>query len=171
MLKIFGKEVLVPGRIELYPNDIVEHKMSLNVKVKKVLDNAVLPIQGSDGAAGFDLTAATEKFRPELSGPVFEYDTGLSFEIPAGHVGLVFPRSSITTKTSLTLGNCVGVIDSDYRGTVKFQFRTTPPGKKYSIGDRIGQIIILPIPAVSFEEITELSDSSRGENGFGSTGV
>ena len=143
----------------------------LNVKVKKTSDKAVLPIRGSEGAAGFDLTAATETFRAELSGPIFEYDTHLAFEIPKGHVGLVFPRSSITTKTSLTLGNSVGVIDSDYRGTIKFQFRTTPPGKKYSVGDRIGQIIIIPIPAVTFEEVSELDDTKRGEGSFGSTGV
>ena len=124
------------------------------------------------GAAGFDLVAAAEQFRPELTGPIFEYDTGLAFEIPEGHVGLVFPRSSVTTKTTLLLGNGVGVIDSDYRGTIKFQYRNMPgsAGKKFSVGDRIGQIIILPIPAVKFEEASELSDTARGEGGFGSTG-
>lgn len=145
----------------------------INVKVKKVLPNAVMPIRGSLGAAGFDLTAATEKFRPELTGPIWEYDTGLAFDIPPGHVGLVFPRSSITTKTTLSLGNAVGVIDSDYRGTVKFQFRNVgvAGGKKYNVGDRIGQIIIIPIPEVVFEEVQELEDSNRGTGGFGSTGV
>jgi dUTP pyrophosphatase len=143
----------------------------MNVKVKKVLENAVLPIRGSDGAAGFDLTAATEVFKPEKTGPIFEYDTGLAFEIPKGYVGLVFPRSSVTTKTTLSLGNAVGVIDSDYRGTVKFQYRNNHiPGKKYNVGDRIGQIIILPIPTVNFEEVSELNDTKRGEQGFGSTG-
>lgn len=141
----------------------------MQVKVKKLLPNAVLPQRMTDGAAGFDLTAATQKFRQEYTGPVFEYDTGLAFEIPPGHVGLLFPRSSVTTKTSLSLGNCVGVLDSDYRGPVKFQFRNTGPGKKYEVGDRIGQIIVLPIPEVEFLE-GELSDSVRGEGGHGSTG-
>jgi dUTP pyrophosphatase len=166
------------GSIEINENTFdnlqdVEKKLgSLDVKVKKVLSNAVMPIQGSDGAAGFDLTAAAEKFRPELTGPVFEYDTGLAFEIPKGYVGLVFPRSSITTKTTLSLGNCVGVIDSDYRGTVKFQFKNLNPGtgKKYNIGDRIGQLIIMPIPTVNFVETTELVDTKRGEGAFGSSG-
>lgn len=144
----------------------------VNVRVKKTLPNAVLPIAGTKGAAGFDLTAATETFKPELTGPIFEYDTGLSFEIPPGYVGLVFPRSSITTKSTLMLGNAVGVIDSDYRGTVKFQFRNVNnmAGKKYKVGDRIGQIIIMPYPAVNFEEVSELSNTDRGEGGFGSTG-
>lgn len=145
----------------------------VNVKVKKTLDNAVMPIAGTAGAAGFDLTAATEQVRNELTGPMVEYDTGLSFEIPEGHVGLIFPRSSITTKTTLSLGNCVGVIDSDYRGSVKFQFRQVNPiaGKKYKVGDRIGQIIIVPYPKVAFQEVTELSNSERGTGGFGSTGA
>jgi len=153
--------------------NMIQTDSRVNVKVKKILENAVLPIKGSEGAAGFDLTAAQETFKAELTGPMFEYDTGLSFEIPEGYVGLVFPRSSITTKTTLLLGNGVGVIDSDYRGTVKFQYRNITPGagKKYKIGDRVGQIIILPIPSVSFEEVTDLSDSKRGAGGFGSSGV
>lgn len=146
---------------------------SLNVKVKKVLPNAVMPEFGTAGAAGADLTAATETLKTDLTGPVAEYDTGLAFEIPPGYVGLVFPRSSVTTKTTLMLGNCVGVIDSDYRGTVKFQYRQINPiaGRKYKVGERIGQIIIVPYPKVSFEEVTELSDSTRGTGGFGSTGA
>lgn len=142
----------------------------IEVKVKKVLPNAVMPQRMTDGAAGFDLTAASEKFRPEKTGPVFEYDTGLAFEIPSGYVGLLFPRSSVTTKTNFILGNCVGVLDSDYRGTVKFQFRNiTPAGKKYEIGERIGQIIIMPIHSVEFIESSELSNTERDTGGFGST--
>lgn len=168
MFKLFKKE----SNPEVNSPILVEEDYTVNVKVKKVLPNAVLPIKGSEGAAGFDLTAATEKFRPELTGPIWEYDTGLAFEIPSGHVGLVFPRSSVTTKTTLMLGNAVGVIDSDYRGTVKFQYRNVnhAAGKKYNVGDRIGQIIILPIPEVNFEEVQELDESLRGEGGFGSTG-
>lgn len=146
---------------------------SINVKVKRTLPNAVLPMKATEGSAGFDLTAATEKFKPELTGPIWEYDTGLSFEIPPGYVGLVFPRSSVTTKTTLMLGNGVGVIDSDYRGTIKFQFRNVnhAAGKKYNIGDRIGQIIIMPYPTVGFIDASELNVTDRGEGGFGSSGV
>ena len=156
-----------PRGLEFVPKEQV-----VQVKVKKVLENAVLPTQGTAGAAGFDLTAAAEKFNPSTTGPIWEYDTGLAFEIPEGHVGLVFPRSSVTTKTSLMLGNAVGVIDSDYRGTVKFQYRnlSNVAGKKFNVGDRIGQIVIVPIPQVKFAEVSELSDTTRGEGGFGSTG-
>lgn len=168
----WGKKTSEPGPRGMEFMPIEKEDLMVNVKIKKVLPNAVLPIAGTAGAAGYDLTAATETFKPELTGPIFEYDTGLAFEIPPGYVGLVFPRSSVTTKSSLMLGNCVGVIDSDYRGTVKFQFRNVNPmaGKKYQVGDRIGQIIIMPYPAVKFEEVDELNDSARGQGGFGSTG-
>ena len=145
-------------------------RMSLPIKVKKLSDNAVMPIRATSGAGGYDLTAATETVRNELTGPVVEYDTQLCFEIPAGHIGLVLPRSSVTTKTTLVLGNSIGLIDSDYRGSVKFQFRNVnSAGKKYKVGDRIGQIVILPIPAVTFVEVEELSETERGTGGFGST--
>ena len=145
----------------------------LELKVKKVLDNAVLPEYGSDGAACFDLVAASEKvINTSKTGRKVEYDTGLAFEIPEGYVGLVFPRSSVTSKTSLMLGNGVGVIDSDYRGTVKFQYREMAPviGFKYNVGDRIGQMMILPVPTLELVETQELSSTERGEGGFGSTG-
>lgn len=144
----------------------------VKVKVKKVLDNAVLPEYQSGGAACFDLVAATKEFKPLDVGPTYVYDTGLAFEIPKGHVGLIYPRSSVTTKTTLALGNHVGVIDSDYRGTVKFEFRKTNPmfHKDYSVGDRIGQMMVIPIPSVSLELSENLSSTDRGEGGFGSTG-
>jgi len=147
-------------------------KSNLQIKIKTELPNATIPQYMSDGAACADLIAAKETIKLELTGPIVEYDTGIAFEIPKGYVGLVFPRSSVTTKTTLMLGNGVGVIDSDYRGTVKFQFRNVNPGvgKKYTVGDRVGQIMILPIPNVEFISATTLSNTSRGEGGFGSTG-
>lgn len=150
-----------------------EPKMSLNVKVKKVLSNAQLPVKGSEGAAAYDVFAATETFKAERTGPIFEYDTGLSFEIPSGVGMFILPRSGITTKTTMILGNSIGLLDSDYRGTLKFQFRNVNPGmgKKYNVGDRIGQIVILPVPEINFQEVSELSDTKRGEGGFGSSGV
>lgn len=146
----------------------------LTLKVKKVLENAVIPEYMSAGAACFDLTAATKKLRTEKVGPIVEYDTGLAFEIPQGHVGLIFPRSSVTSKVNLTLGNCVGVIDSDYRGTVKFQFKKSTdaaPLIDYQVGERIGQMMILPIPMVVLQVTEELSETERGEGGLGSTGA
>jgi dUTP pyrophosphatase len=144
----------------------------MEIKIKKLHEDAKLPIRATDGSAGYDLSAVSEKLKATLTGPLAEYDTGLSFEIPKGHVGLLFPRSSITTKTTLMLGNAVGVLDSDYRGSVKFQFRQVNPaaGRKYKIGDRIGQIVILPIPSLDFIEVDELSDTGRGDGGMGSTG-
>lgn len=145
----------------------------INLKIKKLDEKAVIPEYGTDGSACFDLTAISKEFKPLPVGPTYEYGTGLAFEIPEGHVGLIFPRSSITSKTTLALGNAVGVIDSDYRGEVKLQFRKTNHMVQidYKEGDRIGQMMILPIPAVSIEEVSELSDTERGTGGFGSTGA
>jgi dUTP pyrophosphatase len=103
------------------------------------------------------------------------YGTGISMEIPKGYVGLVFPRSSIR-KYDLSLTNCVGVIDSGYRGEIQATFKKTNwlkgnESEKYQIGDRIVQIMIIPYPQVSFIEVEELSSSERGTGGFGSTGA
>jgi len=144
----------------------------MNIKVKKVLENAKLPVKGSDGAAAYDVFAAKETLMMGLTGPLVEYDIGLSFEVPKGYFMDVRPRSGITAKTTLMLGNGAGVVDSDYRGTVKFQFRNIMQGagKKYNIGDRIGQILFIKCEDVDFQEVEELSDTDRGEGGFGSTG-
>lgn len=148
-------------------------ELRVDIKVKKVLPNAQMPVRGSDGAAAYDVFAAKETFLNEIGGPIVEYDTGLAFEIPRGYYIDVRPRSGITTKTTLMLGNGAGVVDSDYRGTVKFQFRNIAPqmGKKYKVGDRIGQIIFKKYEEVDFEEVTELSETKRSEGGFGSTGA
>jgi len=144
----------------------------MELKFKKHSDKAQTPFYASEGAACFDLVAATKEFKPEKVGPIYEYDTHLSFEIPKGYVGLVFPRSSITAKTTLMLGNGVGVIDSDYRGTVKFQFKKVNPMVQidYNVGERIGQMMIIPIPMVALIEAQELSETKRNEGSFGSTG-
>jgi dUTP pyrophosphatase len=144
----------------------------MQVKVKKLHEKAVIPEYQSAGAACFDLVAVEKTHKPLKVGFIIEYDIGLAFEIPKGHVGLIFPRSSVTSKTSVSLGNCVGVIDSDYRGSVKFQFRKANHGGPlidYNPGDRVGQMMILPIPQVNLLEVQELSDTDRGTGGFGST--
>lgn len=141
----------------------------MKVKVKKLNDNAVLPRYATDGAAGIDLTATSKEY--DYHGNVV-YGTGLAFEIPKGYVGLLFPRSS-NAKKNLLLSNSVGVLDSDYRGEVFFKFKkhdTSYEGEQYPIGDRVGQIIILPYPYIEFEVADELGTTERGDGGFGSTG-
>ena len=96
------------------------------------------------------------------------YGTGIALEIPKGFVGLVFPRSSIR-KTDLILSNSVGVIDSGYRGEIQATFKRTGL-TKYAVGDRGAQIMIIPHPTIEFNEVSELSNTERGEGGFGSTG-
>jgi dUTP pyrophosphatase len=156
------------------------------VKIKKLNENAVIPSYSKDGDAGMDLTAISKTF--DSDGNVV-YDTGLSFEIPKGYVGLLFPRSS-NAKKDLVLTNSVGVLDSGYRGTVMFkykpidslsyeeEFTEEAPDtdedftiKMYEVGERVGQIIILPYPTIEFEEVNELTETNRGTGGFGSTGL
>ena len=139
----------------------------MNVKIKKLSSNAVIPVYAKPGDAGLDLVAIREEWT-EDNGMV-TYDTGLAIEIPEGHVGLLFPRSSVS-KTILTLANSVGVIDSGYRGSIMLKFRYPEEGMVYEVGEKVGQIIILPYPQITFEEVDELSSTDRGEGGFGSTG-
>lgn len=137
----------------------------MKIKFKKLHENAVVPKYAKPGDAGMDLTAISEEWNKDNS--LVTFGTGLSIEIPEGYVGLIFPRSSIY-KTTLNLSNSVGVIDSGYRGEIMFKFRYLEEGSVYEIGDRVGQILILPYPTIEFEE-GELSDTERGEGGFGST--
>jgi dUTP pyrophosphatase len=144
----------------------------MKIKIKKLDESAVIPSYAKPGDAAMDLYA-TSVSDDDYQNIV--YGTGLAIEIPEGHVGLLFPRSSLS-KTPLFLRNHVGVIDSGYRGELifKFAFKAMNPygqGHTYQKGDRIGQIMILPIPYVEFCEVDELSSSERGTSGFGSTGV
>ena len=143
--------------------------------MKKLDSNAVVPTYAKHGDAGMDLTATSKTY--DDNGNVV-YGTSLAFEIPAGYVGLLFPRSS-NTKKDLILGNSVGVIDSGYRGEVVFKFKLLNLEKDalgqsnaydYNIGDRIGQIIIMPYPQIEFNLVDELSTTERGNSGFGSSG-
>lgn len=142
----------------------------MEVKIKKTHPDAVIPKYAMPGDAGMDLTAVSMKI--DEYGNIC-YGTGLAFEIPEGYVGLVFPRSS-NHKKGVILTNCVGVIDSGYRGEVSFKFKEIALGNfskvTYKVGDRIGQIIIMPYPQIEFVEVDELSETERGTNGYGSTG-
>ena len=128
------------------------------------------PYQATDGSAGWDLTATSREL---VKGNKAIYGTGLAVEIPKGYVGLLFPRSSIHNKT-LRLSNSVGVIDSDYRGEIKAVFDQIDLFPRnallYQLGDRICQLVILPVPTIEWEESEELTNTERGEGGYGSTG-
>jgi len=138
------------------------------IKIKKLDPNAIIPSYAKMDDAGMDLTALSLTVDP--NGFYTEYGTGLAIEIPEGYAGFIFPRSS-ASKTSQIQANCVGVIDSGYRGEIKVRLKELGnPRKLYQIGDRIAQIIIMPVPNVIFEEVDELNTTDRGEGGFGSTG-
>ena len=149
----------------------------LTVRVKLLEDKAVLPSSSKDDDGAMDLTA-NSKFTDENGN--FCFGTGLAMEIPNGYVGLIFPRSSVS-KYKLDLANAVGVVDAGYRGEIMRKFKPTLTfnddlvdlgglDRNYQIGERVAQIMIIPRPRVQFIESTELSDSDRGEGGFGSTG-
>jgi dUTP pyrophosphatase len=148
-----------------------ERSLGLSVKFRKLVPEAVTPEYAQNGDAGLDLTATS--FR--LAETFMEYGTGIAVEIPTGHVGLLFPRSSITkAPRGVSLKNSVGVIDSNYRGEILVRFELPNSmnemhGKLPVVGDKVAQLIILPYPKVYFEEVIELSDTNRGDGGFGST--
>jgi len=152
-------------------NNIQNNAMSINtslkIRLKKLNPNAVTPSYSKDGDAGMDLTATTVINNTTNQ---VTYGTGISIEIPDNYVGLVFPRSSIR-KYDLELSNSVGVIDSGYRGEIQLTFNKVN-GKTtiYNIGDRVGQILIIPYPKINFVESDELTITERGEDGFGSSG-
>ena len=137
----------------------------MKVKIKKLHPDAVIPKYAKHGDAGLDLTAIDVV----ADGNTLTYKTGLAVEIPWWHVGLLFPRSSVY-KTGQTLTNCVGVIDSGYRGEIMLKYTLSPYAKEYDIGHRVGQLIIVPYPKIEFEEVQELTPTDRGEGGYGSTG-
>lgn len=138
--------------------------MALNIKIKRLHKDAVIPTKAHTTDAGCDLYATSCHYDNGL----IIYGTGIAVEIPEGYVGLVFPRSSIAN-THLTLSNSVGVIDSGYRGEIMAKFRKDGTNA-YRVGERIAQLIILPYPEVVFEEAEELSESDRGTGGYGSSG-
>lgn len=152
-----------------------KHDAHLVVKFKKLYSDSVTPSYAKDGDAGLDLTATHMTFDENF----IEYGTGIAVEIPKGYVGLIFPRSSVSKKENFYLKNSVGVIDSGYRGEIKLRFNSNQqmlPEEDdanryhYQPGEKIGQLIIIPYPMISLEEVDQLSDSERGEKGFGSSG-
>lgn len=143
-------------------------KERMKVRFKKLNQDAVIPAKAHPTDAGFDLTCTSVD--EDHVRNIVTYGTGIAVEIPDGFVGLVFPRSSVY-RHQILLSNSVGVIDSGYRGEITFKFRICQPHiSRYSTGERIGQLIILPYPEIEFEESDVLSETDRGEGGYGSTG-
>lgn len=156
-------------------------KTYLPVAVKRLRPNAVLPQYATEGAACFDLSACfygKDDYAALFAGESVRIPTGLAFAVPEGHVMLLFSRSGHGATYNITLANCVGVIDSDYRGEVQVALSRKHPedparvGAHFEIntGDRIAQALILPVPAVAFLETDTLQETARGASGFGSTG-
>lgn len=145
----------------------------MELKFKRLEDNAILPIRGTKGAAGIDLTCTKiETALNEANQLMLVYHTGLAVEIPAGYVGLLIPRSSIWKK-SLWLTDNVGVIDSDFRGEIVAIMKATTDTipAVYKQGERFCQLVIVPIPEYTITEVSELSPTERSDGGFGSTGT
>lgn len=164
----------------------------MNVNIKKLNKNAVIPQYAKPGDAGMDVVATSVNVTDDY----IEYGTGLAFEVPEGYCMLIFPRSS-NSKKDLLLANSVGILDSGYRGELKLRFKRSylvqdhddgmcstvnrlyanssrsfvlTADNMYDVGDKVGQIMIIPYPQIQFNEVNELSETERGSGGFGHTG-
>ena len=139
----------------------------IDVKIRKVDENAVIPFRAHPSDAGMDVTAISM----EMTEDYVEYDTGLQFQLPEGYAMLIFPRSS-NSKKDLLLCNSVGILDAGYTGNLKLRFKLTTEGyteKIYNPGDKVGQIMIIPYPEINFIKTEVFNETERGNGGFGST--
>lgn len=145
--------------------------MKYNVKIKKLNENAIIPTYGSPYSAGADLYSAMDELTiaPHTT---FLVKTGIALELPIGFAGLIYARSGLASKRGLAPANKVGVIDCDYRGEVMVALHNhTDAPQTVAKGERIAQLVITPYVVADFEEADELSETVRGEGGFGSTGT
>ena len=143
----------------------------MNVKIKVLNDKVIIPTRGSKYSAGMDLYACTNS--PIIITPhdTVKISTGIAMEIPDGYFGGIFARSGLATKQGLRPSNCCGVIDSDYRGDIIVALHNdTNIPQTIQPMERVAQLIIMPYLSIEFEEVDILSDTNRGEGGFGSTG-
>ena len=139
----------------------------IDVKIRKVHPDAVIPFRAHATDAGMDVIAISM----EMTEDYVEYDTGLQFQLPEGYAMLIFPRSS-NSKKDLLLCNSVGILDAGYTGNLKLRFKLTMEGyteKIYNPGDKVGQIMIIPYPEINFIETEVFNETERGDGGFGST--
>lgn len=142
----------------------------MKLKTKRLDPRAKLPTYATEGSACFDLTAITR----EVVNNTALYRTGLAFEIPKGHVMLVYSRSGHGFKNDMRLANCVGVIDSDYVGEVMVKLTHDSYGSYHDwpfVGDRVAQAMLVKLPTVEIVEVETLHETTRGTGGFGSTGA
>ena len=143
----------------------------IKLRVKRLTSDAIIPQYATPGAACFDLHSTSEGVAAKEAPLVC--DTGLTVEIPEGHVMLIFSRSGHGFNNDTRLSNCVGVIDADYRGEIKVKLAKDSLGGVLTVnkGDRIAQAMVIPVERVVFEEASQLGSTERGEGGFGSTGA
>lgn len=144
--------------------------MKFNVKIKKLNEKAIIPTYGSPYSAGADLYSAMDEITI-APGETVLVKTGLALELPVGYAGLIYARSGLASKRGLAPANKVGVVDCDYRGEVMVALHNhSNIPQTVAAGERIAQLVIAPYIVADFEETDELSDTVRGEGGFGSTG-
>lgn len=144
----------------------------MKINFKKLNETAYTPTRGSDYAAGYDLYA--DVLNPVVIHPhhTVKIGTGLAFELPENTFGAIFARSGLATKQGLRPANCIGVCDADYRGEyIVAVHNDSNVDRTIYPGDRIAQLVLMPFIPMEFEEIDELSETVRGDGGFGSTGV
>lgn len=144
----------------------------MKINIKKLNENAIIPTRGSEGAAGVDLYACTSSSIVIMPHNTVKIGTGLAIELPYGYFGAIFARSGLATKQGLRPSNCVGVCDEDYRGEyVVALHNDTDEPQTINPMERIAQLVVMPYLPVEFNEVNELSDTERGDGGFGSTGM
>lgn len=145
--------------------------LSAKIKIKKLTDTAKTPTRGSEHAAGYDMYADVKEDVQIKPHATVKIGTGLTMEIPDGYFGAIFARSGLAAKEGLRPANCVGVCDSDYRGEYIVAIHNdSEETRTITAGERIAQLVVMPYLPVTFDEVTELTDTNRGEGGFGSTG-
>lgn len=144
----------------------------MEVRMKKLSENAVIPTYGTEFSAGADLYACLEETMTIEAGETCFVKTGLAMEIPAGYAGLVYARSGLASKKGLAPANKVGVVDADYRGEIMVALHNhSNTAAVIEPGERIAQMVIAPFLRAEYCEVEELSTTARGEGGFGSTGT
>lgn len=139
------------------------------VKIKKTHPDAVIPKYATEGSCAMDVVAISKEIVDKGDYGYIEYGIGLSIQPPEGYGVFLLPRSSVS-KTGLILANSIGLGDTDFTGSYSFRFKHIPNTADYNIGDRIGQLLILPIPKIEWEEVEELTETARGNGSYGSSG-
>lgn len=144
---------------------------SVRVPIKILSRDAQIPHMAYNGDAGVDLRSVERiVLKPQERAMVA---TGLAIALPEGYAGFILPRSGLAAKHGISIVNAPGLIDSNYRGELKVILLNTDPDNSFTIeiGDRIAQLIVMPVPTINFEQVEELTESQRGESGFGSSGI